>query len=384
MDGKVQKIVILGTAYPYRGGLAAYNERLAREFAARGADVSILTFTVQYPSWLFPGKTQYSTGQPPEDLRIERCVNSVNPFNWLKVARRIRRMAPDMVIVKYWLPYMAPCLGTIARACRRRGSSTRVISVLDNMIPHEHRPGDKLLSRYFCGSVDGLVAMSRSVLEDVDIFDTHKPRLLCPHPIYDNFGSPVSREEACRHLGLDTGSRYLLFFGLIREYKGLDWLLEALGDKTLAGRDDFRLIVAGEFYGDPRRYYELGKPLGDRVIWRTGFVPDGEVRYYFCAADLIVQPYKTATQSGVTQIAYHFEKPMLVTDTGGLAEIVPDGRAGYVVAPRAGEIAGAISRFLDSGQDFAEGISQIKKQYSWAAMCDTLETIYTQCYDNKK
>lgn len=364
------KIVILGTAWPYRGGLAVYNERMAREFAAEGDEVSIYTFTLQYPSFLFPGKTQYSTEPSPQDLRIVRSLNSVNPFSWQKTGRAIRALQPDILIIKFWLPFMAPCLGRVARIVKR-GGRTRVVSILDNIIPHEHRPGDRLLSRYFSRSVDGFVAMSESVLEDLNRFDTVKPRVFCRHPLYDNFGPKALRDEALEFLGLDPGQRYMLFFGLIRDYKGLDLLLKAYADSRFR-KMNVRLIVAGEFYSGSEKYLEMEKQLGleGMVVWKSDFVPDSEVRYCFGAADIVVQPYKSATQSGVTQIAYHFEKPMLVTDVGGLAEIVPDGRVGYVVRPDEHAIADALVDFFSNNRknEFTEGILAEKKQYAWSNM----------------
>lgn len=364
------KIVILGTAWPYRGGLAVYNERMAREFAAEGDEVSLYTFTLQYPSFLFPGKTQYSSEPSPQDLRIVRSLNSVNPFSWQKTGRAIRALQPDILIIKFWLPFMAPCLGRVARIVKR-GGRTRVVSILDNIIPHEHRPGDRLLSRYFSRSVDGFVAMSESVLEDLNRFDTVKPRVFCRHPLYDNFGPKAFRDEALEFLGLDPGQRYMLFFGLIRDYKGLDLLLKAYADSRFR-KMNVRLIVAGEFYSGSEKYLEMEKQLGleGMVVWKSDFVPDSEVRYCFGAADIVVQPYKSATQSGVTQIAYHFEKPMLVTDVGGLAEIVPDGRVGYVVRPDEHAIADALVDFFSNNRqnEFTEGILAEKKQYAWSNM----------------
>lgn len=364
------KIVILGTAWPYRGGLAVYNERMAREFAAEGDEVSLYTFTLQYPSFLFPGKTQYSSESSPQDLRIVRSLNSVNPFSWRKTGRAIRELHPDILIIKFWLPFMAPCLGRVARIVKR-GGRTRVVSILDNIIPHEHRPGDRLLSRYFSRSVDGFVAMSESVLEDLNQFDTVKPRVFCRHPLYDNFGAKATRDEALEFLGLDSGQRYMLFFGLIRDYKGLDLLLKAYADSRFR-KMNVRLIVAGEFYSGSDKYLEMQKQLGldGMVVWKSDFVPDSEVRYYFGVADIIVQPYKSATQSGVTQIAYHFEKPMLVTGVGGLAEIVPDGKVGYVVRPDEHSIADALVDFFGNGRqdEFTEGILAEKRQYAWSNM----------------
>lgn len=364
------KIAILGTAWPYRGGLAVYNERLAHQFAAEGDDVTVYTFTLQYPSFLFPGKTQYSTEPAPSDLRIIRSLNSVNPLSWIRTGRAIRKLAPDILIIKYWLPFMAPCLGMVARIARKN-RHTRVVSILDNIIPHEHRPGDRLFGKYFTRSVNGFIAMSDSVLEDLGQFDTAKPRVFCRHPLYDNFGAKASREESLRFLGLDPDQRYMLFFGLIRDYKGLDLLLRAYADSRLR-KMNVKLIVAGEFYSGSDKYFEMEKDLGlqGMVVWKSDFVPDSEVRYCFGAADIIVQPYKSATQSGVTQIAYHFEKPMLVTDVGGLAEIVPDGKVGYVVRPDEHEIADALADFFENNrqEQFTEGILSEKKQYAWSNM----------------
>lgn len=365
------KITIVGTAHPYRGGMAAFNERIAREFIAEGHEVEILTFTLQYPSFLFPGKTQYSSEPAPEGLTIRRCLNSINPFNWIKVGRAIRKSAPDVVFIKFWLPYLAPCLGTVARIARR-GGKCRVVTTVDNLIPHESRPGDKMFIRYFCGSVDKFIAMSQSVMDDINRFDHKTPRVLTPHPIYDNFGDPVSREEACKRLGLDPKRKILLSFGFIRAYKGLDWLLEAFA--AMKDRASAQLVIAGEFYSDGQYYHDLACRLGidDEVVWKTEFIPDSEVRYYFSASDLIVQPYKSATQSGVTQIAYHFEKPMLVTDVGGLAEIVPDGKVGYTVEPSVGAITRAMDDFIGNNPDFSEGIRREKRKYAWSLMAEAV------------
>ena len=370
-----KRIVIVGTAYPYRGGLAVYNERLAHEYQSKGYDVTIYTFTLQYPNFLFPGKTQYSTSVAPENLHIVRKVNSVNPFNWLKVGHEIKKLSPDLVIIKFWLPFMAPCLGTIARIARRN-KNTRTISILDNIIPHEHRIGDRLFARYFINSIDGFVAMSQSVLNDAETFDRKKPKIFSPHPLYDNFGEHVTREEAIQHLNLNPSTQYILFFGLIRDYKGLDWLLRAFSDKRLDNKN-IKLIVAGEFYNNAEQYETLERELGiqGRVIWHREFIPNEEVRYFFSAADLIAQPYKSATQSGVTQIAYHFERPMLVTDVGGLAEIVPNGKVGYVVAPKVEAIADALVDWANSNQkeSFAQGLKDEKCKYSWDKMIQAIE-----------
>lgn len=376
------RIGIAGTAWPYRGGLAAFNERLARQFNAEGHEVKIFTFSMQYPDFLFPGKTQYSDAPQPEDLSICRTINSVNPFSWFKTARAIRKADIDILVIKFWIPLMAPCLGTVARLARRKG--IRVVSILDNVIPHEPHFWDKWLIRYFIRSVDSFIAMSESVREDCLKFlpaSRHDVVTLSPHPLYDNFGEAVTKTDARSFLGLPQDKTILLFFGFIRDYKGLDLLMQAY---KKAYTKDLLLVVAGEFYNNAQQYSELEKELGleGTIEWRTDFIPDDKVRYYFSAADLIVQPYKTATQSGVTQIAYHFERPMLVTRVGGLAEIVPNGKVGYVCEVNEDEIAEAIRSFaaMDTKQrdaSFRKNIQNEKQKYAWSAMT-------AKIYDNTK
>lgn len=369
------KIIILGTAHPYRGGLSAFNERLALQLQQEGHEVEICTFTLQYPKILFPGKTQYTDDPAPAGLKITRKLNAINPFSWWLTGRYIRKQKPDMIVTKFWLPFMAPTLGTVNRVAKQKG--TRRISILDNLIPHEKRPGDKLFARYFVDSVDALVAMSKSVLADVDIFDPgrKKPRVLVPHPLYDHYGEKLTKEEARKLLGLPMEGRYVLFFGFIRDYKGLDLLIDAFGDMRMHDKD-IRLLVAGEFYGDPKPYMDRIRSLdiADRVVLHTDFIPDSQVNRYFCAADLVAQPYKSATQSGVTQVAFHFERPMLVTNVGGLPEIVPDGKVGFVVRPDAQEIADAIVRYYDEGWEerLTEGVRAEKSKYGWDKMTERL------------
>lgn len=364
------KIVILGVAHPFRGGLAAFNERLAVQLQSEGHQVDIFTFSLQYPNILFPGKTQYANWEAPKDVSIKICVNSINPLNWIKVGRRIKKSKPDLLIIKYWMPFMSPCFGTIARIAKANGH-TKVLSIVDNMIPHEKHFYDSVLSKYFVKSVDAFLAMSQSVLEDINTFDKSKPKILSPHPMFDNFGTAVSREEALSNLALPSDVHYLLFFGFIRNYKGLDWLLEAFADARLR-EFPVKLMIAGEFYEDDKKYIDIIKRnrLEDRVILKSDFIPDAEVVNYFCAADLVVQPYKDATQSGVTQIGYHFSKPMLVTNVGGLAEIIPDGKAGYVVEPKVEAIADALVDFLkyDKRNFFDSGIADERKKYRWNEM----------------
>lgn len=371
------KVVILGSAHPLRGGLASYNERLAREFLRQGHSVQIYTFSLQYPSFLFPGTSQYSDQPAPDDLYIHVKVNSINPLNWLTVGREIAALKADLLIVKFWLPFMAPCLGSIARIVKRNGK-TKVLSIIDNIIPHEKRPGDKMLASYFVNSVDGFIAMSESVLEDLNQFDRSKPKLYSPHPLFDNFGEAVSKPDAYERLGLHINEEYILFFGFIRDYKGLDLLLHAMADERIKNLN-FKLIVAGEFYTDAKPYWDLITNLGiaEKVIMRTDFIPDDEVKYYFCAADMVVQPYKHATQSGVTQICYHFDRPMLVTNVGGLPEMVPNGKVGYVVEPEPTSIADALVDFYGNHRElvFRDQVRIEKKKYAWSVMLDKLKEL---------
>lgn len=373
------KISIVGPAHPYRGGLASIMETMAREFQDRGHEVDIKTFTVQYPALLFPGKSQTVDTPSPEDLHIERCVNTMNPFNWIKIGRRIRRERPDFVLMKYWTPFMAPCFGTIARIARGN-KHTKVICQIDNVEPHEHHLIDHPCNYYFLRSVDGYVYMSEQVNSELKCY-TQNPAIFSPHPMFENFGQRIDRNEACESLGLDPEQRYAMFFGLIRDYKGLDILLEAWSRLKAEGKIEGRkLIIAGEFYSSKDRYiYQIEQGgIGDDVILHEGFVEDAKVKSYFSAADFVVLPYHTATQSGVTQIAYNFSLPMIVTAVGGLPEIVPDDKVGYVCAPTFNSIAEAIERIWSSDnlERFNHEIVEERKRFSWKEMCNKLIEVY--------
>jgi len=371
-----KRIVILGSAYPLRGGLAAYNERIARAFQDKGYKVVIYTFSLQYPKLLFPGKSQYSDSPAPSDLAIKVCVNSINPLNWIKIGREIKNLAPDILLVKFWLPFMAPCFGTILRIVRRN-KKTAIISIIDNIVPHEKRIGDTLLAKYFAKSVDGFIAMSRSVYKQLELF-TKRERKFIPHPIYDHYGPLESKEFAKNKINLDVNQPYILFFGFIRGYKGLDLLIDSLANPLVQSLG-VKAIVAGEFYEDAEPYLNQIKELKleDNILMHTQFIPDEEVKNYFNAADIIVQPYKSATQSGVTQIAYHFNKPMIVTNVGGLAEFIPHNKVGYVVEPNANDIANAIVDFYSNNREsfFVQNVIEQKKYYSWDTMTNAIEKL---------
>ena len=374
------KIVILGPAHPYRGGLASIMETMAREYQSRGHEVVIYTFTVQYPSILFPGKSQFVDTPAPADLRIERVMNTVNPINWVCLGLRLKREKPDMVLMKYWTPFMAPCFGTVARIARTNGV-TKFICQVDNVEPHEHHIIDKPCNHYYLKAMDGFVYMSEQVGGELRAY-TSVPAIFSPHPMFENFGKAVERKEACEKLGLDADTDYSLFFGLIRDYKGLDLLLEAWAKWRPEGR---KLLVAGEFYASREKIYSLIETLGlqDSVVMHEGFVADDDVRYYFSAADSLLLPYRTATQSGVTQIAYNFSVPMLVTDVGGLPEIVPDGRVGVVCQPTVDGILDGVKRLYSEGelQRMKANFVEEKKRFSWATMCDKLLEVYNKKSD---
>lgn len=364
------KIVSIGPGFPLRGGISNFNTALCRNLLKNGHDASIISFSLQYPSLLFPGTSQYESGEQPEGLQILPLINSINPFSWPRTARRIRQSGPELLIVHHWMPFMAMSMGAVVRRLGRNRKFP-VIAVCHNVIPHEKKAGWKILSRYLLKRCDGFLVLSRSVLDDLEMFTDSRNKVFVPHPVYDIFGEATHREEACRYLGLDPTGQYLLFFGLVRKYKGLDLLL-----KAFAGMKDqmtkLKLIIAGEFYGGREEYMELisDLDLSERILLRDQFIPAGEVRYYFSAADLVVQPYRSATQSGISQIAYHFGVPMVVTDVGGLSEIVPDQKVGYVVPVDENAIAGAILEFFRDGRsvEFRKNIGTERKRFSWDAL----------------
>ncbi len=374
-NSKVQKNIIIGPAYPLRGGIANLNEALCQNFIGQNITSSIVSFSKQYPDFLFPGKTQFETSQLQYDFEIKPIINSINPFTWISAAHYIISQNPNCVIIRYWLPFMAPCLGTIARLVRTK--KIKVIAIADNIIPHENRMGDKTLTRYFINGCDGFIVMSKKVESDILKFTKTKPVVCTPHPIYNIFGDAVEKNHALEKLKLDKSYRYILFFGFIRKYKGLDLLLEAM---ALVHDDNIKLIVAGEFYEDKEEYIAIIKKHGlhNKIIMADEYIPKEDVKFYFSASDLVVQPYRDATQSGVTQIAYSFNKPMLVTNVGGLPEIVTHQKSGYVVEPRPFEIAAAINDFyLNNRQaEFTNGVEKEKERFGWKAMIDKITDLY--------
>ncbi len=373
----MKKVIIIGPAHPLRGGLASFDERLARAFTQRGDEVAIYTFSLQYPGFLFPGTTQFSDEPAPTDIQIHVAINSVNPLNWFRVGNEIKKLKPDIVVVRYWLPFMGPALGTILRRIARN-KHTRIIAITDNVIPHEKRPGDKAFTAYFLKPVHACITMSEKVLQDLRLF-TQKPARLVVHPLYDNFGEIIPKQIARDHLHLPAQARIILFFGFIRKYKGLDLLLQAM--KILQQQPatrDIKLLIAGEFYDDEKFYQQLIDELGIRsqLILKTQFIADSEVKYYLCAGDFVIQPYRHATQSGVTPLAYHFEKPMLVTRVGGLPALVPDNKCGLIAAPDPVSIAQKIEALFSLGENFfLPHLREEKKKYSWGNLVQAIHDL---------
>ena len=370
-----RKVIIIGPAFPFRGGIANFNNALAQEYYNRGDQVTLYSFTLQYPGFLFPGTTQYESGEAPKNLKIKTLINSVNPFNWINVARKINAENPDYVIIRYWLPFMAPCLGTIARLLNKK---IKILAITDNVIPHEKRIGDTLLTRYFVKSCDAFLSLSASVLDDLSKFTNTTYKKFIPHPIYNVFGDKIPKAKALENLGLNSEDKHLLFFGFVRKYKGLDLMLKAMGDSRIKAMG-IKLIIAGEFYDDKTEYTDMITNLGieDKIIMKSDFIPAEKVKNYFCAADMITQTYRTATQSGVTQIAYSFDRPMLVTDVGGLAEIVPHNKVGYVTSQNPTEIADAIIDFYTNNkeEEFSDNTSLEKKRFSWKFFIEGLDEL---------
>jgi glycosyltransferase involved in cell wall biosynthesis len=372
------KVVIIGPAHPLRGGLASFNERMAKEFMIEDYQTSIYTFSLQYPSFLFPGTTQFSAEPAPSTLDIHVKINSINPLNWIKIGLELKKKQPDLIVVRYWLPFMGPCLGTILRIIKRN-KKTKIVCIADNIIPHEKRLGDAIFTKYFIKPIDAFITMSSSVLNDLKQF-TNKPAQEITHPLYDNFGNKMDADVAKKHLQIPINTKIVLFFGFIRKYKGLDTLLEAIYILKQQGYFKNHLIqflIAGEYYEDAKPYEDLIEKyqIKEQLIMRTEFIADSDVKYFLSCADCVIQPYKSATQSGVTPLAYHFEVPMIVTNVGGLPKLVPD-TIGLIAEPNAQSIAEKIETFFEQNNSiYISNIQEEKKKYTWSKLIETIINI---------
>lgn len=367
------KIVIVGPAYPYRGGIADTNQSFALAMQSLGHEVVIHTFTVQYPQLLFPGKSQFSEDPAPTNLTIKRSINSINPFNWFSAAKQLKDEKADLVVVRYWTPLLAPALGFITAQINK---TVKCIALCDNIIPHEKKFYDKALTSYFTKQFHGFITFSDQVKSELAAF-SNKQTLVHSHPINLNLGEEINKKLAKEKLKLSSKTHYLLFFGLVRKYKGLDLMLEAIANlKRFAEEKNIKLLVVGEFYDDPEIYLKMIRELKIEhlVEIRNEFVPTEEVKYYFSAADLITQTYHTASQSGITQMAINFNKATLVTNVGGLSEIIEHNKSGYVVEKDSSAIATAIEDFYVNEKEtsFSEQAKAKKSSYSWENFCKEL------------
>lgn len=369
-------IIIIGPAYPYRGGIASFIHRLGEEYQSQGYSVEIVTFTYQYPGLLFPGTSQFNSGPNPTAVPIRRMIHSLNPFSWIRAGRYVRKQQPHRVLFNFWLPFFGFCFGIISRLAKN--PRTQVTGLMHNFIPHEPRPFDRIFTKFFTKSVDNFVVMSQSVKKQMEDFRPNQKIVFNPHPIYDNYGEPVNRNTACEQLGLDPDYRYILFFGFIRKYKGLDLAIQSMNDPYFAN-NKIRLLIAGEYYDHPDIYKRLIQSLHQQntIIEKTEFIPDDKVKYYFCASDLVLQPYRNATQSGISQLAIYFEKPMVVTNVGGLQEIIGNSKGGFVVQSRPQAIRMAVIQYFDQnlGAKFTRHIRSIKPLFTWSNLVNCIESI---------
>ncbi|MBP5566605.1 MAG: glycosyltransferase [Bacteroidales bacterium] len=366
------KTAILSAFHPFRGGIAQFNGNLYLELG-KTADVKAFNYSRQYPGFLFPGKTQYvSAGDDSFPMPSEAVLDTANPFNWPGAARKILRWQPDLLLMRYVMPYFAPSLGCVARKVRRSGC--KVVAIADNIIPHEKHIIDKPFTKYFLGGLDGCVTLCDAVAEDLHRWAPDLPSKVIFHPLYSHFGEKLPREEAERTLGLRPGMKNLLFFGLIREYKGLDILLEAFNSLP----EDYQLIIAGECYGPFDKYQAIidASPAKDRIHLFRKYIDDSEVKVYFSAADVTVLPYRSATQSGVSSASYHFEVPMIVTAVGGLKETIGDTGTGLVAdKPSPAAVAGKITEFFGDDsirRNCVESIRRESERLSWKRFSEEL------------
>ena len=359
------KIVIVSPAYPLRGGIAHSAGLLYKELT-KEHEVLLITFKRQYPNFLFPGKSQTETVEETDRIPSEIILDSINPFNWNLTAKRIINFKPDLVIFKHWLPFFGPCYGWIAGKIKKN-SSAKLIAVCHNIIPHEKRVGDKILSKYFLKKMDYFIPLSDQVKKDLFLFVKNPLYKLLPLPVFSLFGDRVDKEQAKNNLKLED-KNILLFFGFIRDYKGLDILIEAFS--IVRKSIDVKLIVAGEFYELEEKYIKLIQKhkLEEAVILKKDFIPTSDVKYYFSASDAVVLPYKSATQSGIVQVAVNFCMPVIASNVGGIGEVIEDGKTGFIVEKENPEkLAQAIIRFYneDREKEFSDNMKSLKEKYSW-------------------
>ena len=368
----MRSVIIIGPAHPYRGGIASFTERLAQEFIQQGWQVEVINFTLQYPKFLFPGKDQYHDGAAPDNIKITRKINTINPLSWAPTRRYINKQKPDLVIAQFWMAYVSFSIGTILS-----GVKTTTLSIVHNVYPHERKPGDGAMINSYMRRSDKFLALSKKVEKDLLNFTDAKNITRSPHPVYDIYGSIVNRETALMELGLNPQKKYILFFGLIRAYKGLDLLLTAFAN-VAPSLKDVELIIAGEFYEDRQKYLAqiVDLEIKEKVHLFDHFIPNNQVHLYFSSCDLVAQTYHRATQSGIMQIAIEFEKPILVTNVGGLGEMIEDGKHGYVCEKDTKEIGDCmVEHFKNPEGKFTKALQDLKKEYSWDTFYQNIVTL---------
>lgn len=371
------KIAFLSPFYPFRGGMAQFGDSLYLALAQNN-EVKAFTFTRQYPKVLFPGKTQYvSESDLNRNIPVTRVLDSINPFTWNKTAKEIIKFKPDIVLISYWMPFFAPAFGKIAGLLKSNG--IKIIGLMHNVIAHEKRFGDEALTKYFFNKCDGFVLLNKSSEKDLLELKPDAKYIIHSHPLYDHYGSKIEQNKAKENLGIPLDKKVILFFGFIRDYKGLDLLIESM--KNLD--DDYILLIAGEVYGDFKKYDELidRLKLRSRINLQVRYIPETEIPVFFSAADVCVLPYRTATQSGIVGIAYHFDLPVIVTDVGGLAEMVEENKTGLIIGKSgSADLTEAISTYFNDNlvSKFVPFIAEYKTQNSWNGLADVITRLSTK------
>lgn len=366
------KIFLVGTAYPYRGGIADFNFLLSKTLKKRGHQVEIITFKRQYPDLLFPGKSQYEEDERRQ-VATRRLIDSVNPINWWRVGRWLAAEAPDLVIFHHWMPFFGPAFSTIAKRLRKAGA--KILFICHNIFPHESRPLDTFLTRQTLKNSDFFIVLSEKEKRDLERLLPQPKVKMVHHPVYEIFESGLTPAEARKKLGL-RDEFVALFFGYIRKYKGLKVLIEAVA--LAKEKINIRLLVAGEFYDDEEKYREQIRrlSLNDHIIMQNNFIPSDELGTYFLASDVVVLPYLSASQSGIIQICYNYDKPVIASRVGGLPEFVDEGKTGLLVPPDDPQaLADALVEFCQKGysEPFSQNVKEYKKRFSWENMAEEIE-----------
>jgi glycosyltransferase involved in cell wall biosynthesis len=375
------RIAFISVVPPFRGGIAKHSEVLTRHLEKKH-EVKIFNYSRQYPNILFPGKSQYETETSSTSFDLETCVDSINPISWLKTARKIKDYNPNVILYRYWNPFFSPTLGTIARRLKSTLQRTKHIAVCDNIIPHETKWMDTILSKYFIKSMDGFIVQSSTVEDELLSFDSLAKFRKAPHPVYNAYMPAIEKETAKEKLGIKA-KNIILYFGYVRHYKGFDILLNAV-HKLKNQMTDFHLLAVGESYEGVEKYTSIIQSFGieNEVTWVDKYVPDSKVHEYFSAVDVVALPYRSASQSGIVQLAYHYNLPVVVTNVGGLPEIVDEGKSGYVVNPNSPEdVADCLSKNFkeDNFSKMPTFIESFKQRYSWENMVTQIEELVNEC-----